>query len=293
MTVIRLGTRGSLLARSQSEIVAEEIRRRFQLQVETIQITTTGDQITDRPLYESGGKGLFIKELEQALLDSKNRLCRPQLQGCSGHDAAGRSIRSDDCGDSPTARSARRADLAAGDLNRRASPRMHHSHRQPAAKMPAPFPPARSDDSPHSRQHRHAHPQNSNRGIWRNPPGAGRAEARRPFRSLDHAPNFRGRIIARARSGGFGHSMPAGRPKHFGNSFAARRPPHPHGRRSRAGRRRGAELRLPLTHRSAGANRKSDAASSRRPRQARRRSARSSREFNCTAYKCRSTPSPM
>jgi hydroxymethylbilane synthase len=71
MTVIRLGTRGSLLARSQSEIVAEEIRRRFQLQVETIQITTTGDQITDRPLYESGGKGLFIKELEQALLDSK------------------------------------------------------------------------------------------------------------------------------------------------------------------------------------------------------------------------------
>jgi hydroxymethylbilane synthase len=70
MAVIRLGTRGSLLARSQSALVAEEIQRRFQLQVEIVPITTSGDKITDRPLYESGGKGLFVKELELALLSN-------------------------------------------------------------------------------------------------------------------------------------------------------------------------------------------------------------------------------
>jgi hydroxymethylbilane synthase len=68
MPVIRLGTRASLLARSQSAQVAEEIRRRTGIEVQTINIITSGDQITDRPLYEAGGKGLFIKELELALL---------------------------------------------------------------------------------------------------------------------------------------------------------------------------------------------------------------------------------
>jgi hydroxymethylbilane synthase len=72
MPVIRLGTRGSLLARSQSQIVASELLRlNPDLQVETILIKTTGDQITDRPLHEAGGKGLFVKELEQALLDEQ------------------------------------------------------------------------------------------------------------------------------------------------------------------------------------------------------------------------------
>ncbi|MGD0540378.1 MAG: hydroxymethylbilane synthase [Tepidisphaeraceae bacterium] len=69
MSVIRLGTRGSLLARSQSAIVAAEIQRGHpDLEVRTILIKTTGDQIVDRPLHEAGGKGLFVKELEQALL---------------------------------------------------------------------------------------------------------------------------------------------------------------------------------------------------------------------------------
>lgn len=69
MSVIRLGTRGSLLARSQSAIVAREIERlHAEIQIQTIVIKTTGDQITDRPLHEFGGKGLFVKELEQAIL---------------------------------------------------------------------------------------------------------------------------------------------------------------------------------------------------------------------------------
>jgi hydroxymethylbilane synthase len=72
MPVLRLGTRGSLLARSQSAIVTREVARlRPEVRIETIIIKTTGDQITDRPLHEAGGKGLFVKELEQALLSNQ------------------------------------------------------------------------------------------------------------------------------------------------------------------------------------------------------------------------------
>lgn len=68
-SVLRLGTRGSLLARSQSQLVANMLAQMHAgLSVELVVISTSGDQIADRPLHEVGGKGLFIKELEQALL---------------------------------------------------------------------------------------------------------------------------------------------------------------------------------------------------------------------------------
>lgn len=67
--VLRLGTRGSLLARTQSGWVARELeKRRPGLRVELTIIETTGDQIADKPLRDAGGKGLFVKELELALL---------------------------------------------------------------------------------------------------------------------------------------------------------------------------------------------------------------------------------
>jgi hydroxymethylbilane synthase len=67
--VLRLGTRGSLLARTQSQLVGDELMRRHPgLRVELVIVRTTGDRITDRPLHEFGGKGLFTKELDQALL---------------------------------------------------------------------------------------------------------------------------------------------------------------------------------------------------------------------------------
>ncbi|MGH7214418.1 MAG: hydroxymethylbilane synthase [Tepidisphaeraceae bacterium] len=66
---LRLGTRGSLLALSQSRLIAVELQRlQAGLDVELVTIKTTGDRITDRPLYDAGGKGLFTKELELALL---------------------------------------------------------------------------------------------------------------------------------------------------------------------------------------------------------------------------------
>jgi hydroxymethylbilane synthase len=66
---LRLGSRGSLLALAQSNLVARELMRLHPgLGVDLFQIKTSGDRITDRPLHEAGGKGLFTKELEQALL---------------------------------------------------------------------------------------------------------------------------------------------------------------------------------------------------------------------------------
>lgn len=72
VTPVRLGTRGSPLALAQ----AHETRARLckahgweEAAVEIVVIKTTGDAILDRPLAEAGGKGLFTKELDIALID--------------------------------------------------------------------------------------------------------------------------------------------------------------------------------------------------------------------------------
>ena len=65
-----VGTRGSQLARAQTQWVIDRIRdAHSRLEVRTEIITTTGDRQQDRPLPEIGGKGLFTEELERALLD--------------------------------------------------------------------------------------------------------------------------------------------------------------------------------------------------------------------------------
>ena len=67
--LLRLGTRGSLLARTQSRATADALMRLHpDLRVELKIIQTSGDKFTDRPLAEAGGKGLFTKEIELALL---------------------------------------------------------------------------------------------------------------------------------------------------------------------------------------------------------------------------------
>jgi hydroxymethylbilane synthase len=68
-TILRLGTRGSMLARIQSQMVADAIEKLHPgVKVELIICKTTGDRIQDKPLHEAGGKGLFTKKLEEALL---------------------------------------------------------------------------------------------------------------------------------------------------------------------------------------------------------------------------------
>jgi hydroxymethylbilane synthase len=66
---IKIGTRGSKLALQQSAWVRKRIVERHpDLSIEMVRIKTTGDKITDVPLAQVGGKGLFVKEIEEALL---------------------------------------------------------------------------------------------------------------------------------------------------------------------------------------------------------------------------------
>jgi hydroxymethylbilane synthase len=66
---LKIGTRGSPLALAQARWVAGQISGRYPVsRVELVIIKTTGDKIQDVPLAQIGGKGLFIKEIEEALL---------------------------------------------------------------------------------------------------------------------------------------------------------------------------------------------------------------------------------
>ncbi|UCC66544.1 MAG: hydroxymethylbilane synthase, partial [Deltaproteobacteria bacterium] len=66
---MRIGTRGSKLALQQTAWVQDRIAARYpELPLKVIRIRTTGDKITDVPLAKVGGKGLFVKEIEEALL---------------------------------------------------------------------------------------------------------------------------------------------------------------------------------------------------------------------------------
>ena len=72
--VLRIGTRGSALALAQAAETRARLMAAHDLAegaFEIVVITTSGDRIQDRPLSEAGGKGLFTKEIEEALLDRR------------------------------------------------------------------------------------------------------------------------------------------------------------------------------------------------------------------------------
>src|SRR5262245_20231805 len=71
---LRIGTRGSPLALVQARMVRTRVAAVTGLEegeIELVVIRTTGDTIQNRPLAEGGGKGLFTKEIEEALLDGR------------------------------------------------------------------------------------------------------------------------------------------------------------------------------------------------------------------------------
>lgn len=71
MKPIRIGTRGSLLAKWQAEYVRKRIFQTTGVEPEIVIIKTTGDNLQQAPFSQIGGKGVFIKELEEALLEEK------------------------------------------------------------------------------------------------------------------------------------------------------------------------------------------------------------------------------
>ena len=70
--LIKIATRKSALALWQAHHVQDLLREAHPgIEIELVKIVTEGDRITDRPLAKIGGKGLFLKELERALLDGE------------------------------------------------------------------------------------------------------------------------------------------------------------------------------------------------------------------------------
>jgi len=70
--VIRIATRKSPLALWQAEHVAQRLKEAFpELRTELVKMVTKGDKLLDAPLAKLGGKGLFVKELEQGILDGE------------------------------------------------------------------------------------------------------------------------------------------------------------------------------------------------------------------------------
>ena len=75
MKTIRIGSRESRLAGIQSEMVMEYLKKECQdREISLLTMKTTGDKILDRTLDKIGGKGLFVKELDKALLEKKSDL---------------------------------------------------------------------------------------------------------------------------------------------------------------------------------------------------------------------------
>jgi hydroxymethylbilane synthase len=91
---IRIGTRGSQLALWQARHVKALITHAFpEIHVTITVIKTTGDRITDRPLAQVGGKGLFVKEIETALLNGEIDLAVHSMKDMPGELPPGLTIR--------------------------------------------------------------------------------------------------------------------------------------------------------------------------------------------------------
>jgi hydroxymethylbilane synthase len=88
-----IGTRGSKLALWQAEWVRSALLARFSgLSVELAVIKTQGDKILDVPLAQVGGKGLFVKEIEEALLDGRVDLAVHSMKDMPAEIPAGLAV---------------------------------------------------------------------------------------------------------------------------------------------------------------------------------------------------------
>src|SRR5579863_2415425 len=83
-------TRRSALALAQCRAFVATLRQADpSLETRELQVVTSGDRITDRPLAEIGGKGLFVKEIEEALLDRRADFAVHSIKDVPGELPAG------------------------------------------------------------------------------------------------------------------------------------------------------------------------------------------------------------
>ena len=94
MSLIRIATRRSPLALWQAEYIASELERLDpNVTTELVKIVTRGDKILDVPLAKVGGKGLFTKEIDEALLDGRADIAVHSMKDVPTELPAGTSIR--------------------------------------------------------------------------------------------------------------------------------------------------------------------------------------------------------
>jgi hydroxymethylbilane synthase len=86
--LLRVGSRGSRLALAQAELAAERLREPG-VQVALVPITTVGDRDRSRPFGEIGARGVFVKEIEEALLDGRIDVAVHSAKDMTSSDTAG------------------------------------------------------------------------------------------------------------------------------------------------------------------------------------------------------------
>jgi hydroxymethylbilane synthase len=89
--LVRIGSRGSRLALTQAELVAARLRRPG-LEIALVPITTAGDRDRTKPFGEIGARGVFVKELEEALLDGRVDVAVHSAKDMTSTDAAGLAV---------------------------------------------------------------------------------------------------------------------------------------------------------------------------------------------------------
>jgi hydroxymethylbilane synthase len=86
--LVRIGSRGSRLALTQAALAAERLRRPG-LEIALVPITTAGDRDRRRPFGEIGSRGVFVKELEEALLDGRIDVAVHSAKDMTSTDTSG------------------------------------------------------------------------------------------------------------------------------------------------------------------------------------------------------------
>ena len=89
--MIRVGSRGSRLALTQAELAAERVRAPG-VQIALVPITTAGDRDRTRPFGEIGERGVFVKELEEALLARKIDVAVHSAKDMTSSDTKGLAV---------------------------------------------------------------------------------------------------------------------------------------------------------------------------------------------------------
>ena len=91
--IVRLGSRGSRLALRQAELAADALRRAHPgLDVALVPITTTGDRDRSKPFGELGSRGVFVKEIEEALLSGRVDVAVHSAKDMTSTDAEGLAV---------------------------------------------------------------------------------------------------------------------------------------------------------------------------------------------------------